>query len=168
MYIDLHGHSRKSNVFMYGCDDKKRPKPQVRTFPHFFSNHEVAKKYVSFSDCSFHIKKGREATARVIVAKELNIPLSFTLEATFSGPNYGPLKNCHMNIGHLQEVGASLCDAIFKFAISSEGKLSFSSMAPPSSLVATIESQIGSIPSTDSAQGNTKSELCESNETTDT
>jgi hypothetical protein len=29
MYLDLHGHSRKYNVFMYGCDDKKRPRPQV-------------------------------------------------------------------------------------------------------------------------------------------
>ena len=50
MYIDLHGHSRKYNVFMYGCDDKKRPKPQVRAFPKFFSMHNIGKKYVSFAD----------------------------------------------------------------------------------------------------------------------
>lgn len=105
MYIDLHGHSRKYNVFMYGCDDKKKPKPQVRAFPRFFSMHQVGQKYVSFADCSFHVKKGRESTARVVVARELNIPCSFTLEATFCGSNYGPLKHCHMNIGHLQEVG---------------------------------------------------------------
>jgi hypothetical protein len=30
MYIDLHGHSRKYNVFMYGVEDKKKPKPQAR------------------------------------------------------------------------------------------------------------------------------------------
>jgi len=137
MYIDLHGHSRKYNVFMYGCEDKKRPKPQVRAFPRFFSMHEIARKYFSFADCSFHVKKGREATARVVVSKELNIPLSFTLEATFCGPNYGPLKNSHMNIGHLQEVGAALCDAIFQFALSSDGRSSFCTMVAPTSLLLT-------------------------------
>jgi cytosolic carboxypeptidase protein 2/3 len=90
MYIDLHGHSRKYNVFMYGCDDKKKAKPLVRAFPKFFSSHSVGGKYVSYADCSFHVRKGRESTARVVVSKELNIPLSFTLEATFCGSNYGP------------------------------------------------------------------------------
>jgi hypothetical protein len=122
MYIDLHGHSRKYNVFMYGCDDKKRKSPQVRAFPRFFSMHSIGQKYVSYSDCSFHVKKGRESTARVVVAKEINIPCSFTLEATFCGANYGPLKHCHMNMGHLQEVGAALSDAVLNFAIS-EGRV---------------------------------------------
>ena len=118
MYIDLHGHSRKYNVFMYGCDDKKKPRPQIRAFPRFFSMHVIGQKYVSFADCSFNVKKGRESTARVVVSKEMNIPCSFTLEATFCGADYGPLKHCHMNIGHLQEVGAALCDAILNFSIS--------------------------------------------------
>jgi hypothetical protein len=129
MYIDLHGHSRKYNVFMYGCDDKKRPKPQVRAFPKFFSMHNIGRKYVCFADCSFHVKKGRESTARVVVAKDLNIPCSFTLEATFCGSNYGPLKHCHMNIGHMQEVGAALCDAILNFSIS-EGQVKDTLMVP--------------------------------------
>jgi hypothetical protein len=147
MYIDLHGHSRKCNVFMYGADDKKRQKPQVRAFPRFFANNDIAKKYVSYADCSFHVKNGREGPARVIVSKELNIPLSFTLEATFCGPNYGPLKNCHMNTGHLQEVGASLCDTIFRYVISPEGKSAFYTVAPLSS-IGDIESLTSSLDST--------------------
>jgi hypothetical protein len=47
----------------------------------------------------------------------MNIPNSFTLEATFCGCNYGPLKNCHMNLGHLQEVGASLCDSFLQYSL---------------------------------------------------
>ena len=118
MYIDLHGHSRKYNVFMYGCDDKKKPRPQVRTFPKMLSMHSAGRKYVCYNDCSFAVKKGRESTARVVVSKEINIMNSFTLEATFCGSNYGPLKHCHMNIGHLQEVGSSLCDSILNYFIS--------------------------------------------------
>ncbi|KAJ1432979.1 hypothetical protein B484DRAFT_360217 [Ochromonadaceae sp. CCMP2298] len=142
MYIDLHGHSRKYNVFMYGCDDKKRPRPQVRAFPKFFSMHNVGKKYVSFADCSFTVKKGRESTARVVVAKEINIPLSFTLEATFCGSSYGPLKHCHMNTGHLQEVGAALCDAILNFSIS-EGQVKDALLVPANlKAVAQVEKAI--------------------------
>ena len=153
MYVDLHGHSRKYNVFMYGCDDKKKPKPQVRAFPKFFSMHSVGRKYVCYADCSFHVKKGRESTARVVVSKELNIPCSFTLEATFCGSNYGPLKYCHMHIGHMQEVGAALCDAILNFSIS-EGQVKDAavlSMVPAGNLkaVAQVEKALAELRSND-------------------
>ena len=128
-YIDLHGHSRKYNVFMYGCDQKKWSKQQVRAFPKFFANHSLGRKYVNFEDCSFHVKKGRESTARVVVAKELNIACSYTLEATFCGSNYGPLKFCHMNIGHLQEVGSALADAMLHFCIGN-GNITKDSLPP--------------------------------------
>ena len=29
LYLDLHAHSRKGNVFMYGVEEKNRPKPTV-------------------------------------------------------------------------------------------------------------------------------------------
>ncbi|KAJ1415009.1 hypothetical protein B484DRAFT_307999, partial [Ochromonadaceae sp. CCMP2298] len=112
MYLDLHGHSRKYNVFMYGCEDKKRPRPQVR--PYF--PYPPISMYVSYADCCFSVKRDRESTARVVVAREVT-PLSFTLEATYCGPSHGPLKDCHMNTSHLQEVGAALCDAVLLFAI---------------------------------------------------
>jgi hypothetical protein len=173
MYIDLHGHSRKYNVFMYGCEDigtsgnkklrardrerereRERDKdldtyisgggsssqtsnnPSLqsqlqaqaqsssssntsiaRIFPKIFASHEIGSKYVNFADCSFQVRKGRESTARVVVARELNIPCSFTLEATFCGLGYGPLKHCHMNIGHMCEVGSSMCDAMLQFCV---------------------------------------------------
>jgi hypothetical protein len=116
LYIDIHGHSRKYNVFLYGCDDKKRPFPKAREFPRIFSQHEMARKYVSYDDCSFHIKKSRESTARVVVCRELNVPYSYTIEATFCGPDMGPLRYYHMNIGHLQDCGAAMCDSILQFS----------------------------------------------------
>lgn len=148
MYLDLHGHSRKYNIFLYGVDDASQgngPNPnyatgstlsfsslpllmtstkkssksysRIRSFAKFFSLHSIGSHYVSYSDCSFHIRKGRESTARVIVAKEIGIPLSFTIEATFCGTNYGMLQHYHMNIGHYVEVGLSLCDVILQYGI---------------------------------------------------
>ena len=102
---------------MYGCDEKKKLSSRVRGFPKLFSSHNIGSKYVSFDDCSFNVRKGRDTTARVVVARELNIPLSYTLEATFAGSDYGPLKYCHMNTTHFQEVGAAMVDTILHFAI---------------------------------------------------
>lgn len=37
MFMDMHGHSRKHNIFCYGCDDKKKPRPDVRIYPKLLS-----------------------------------------------------------------------------------------------------------------------------------
>jgi hypothetical protein len=115
LYLDLHGHSRKKNIFMYGCDDKRRPRPTVRVFPKLLSWTQQGRHYVSFQDCSFKVNKGRDSTARVVVAKELGINNAFTCEASFCGPNYGPYKDTHFTPSQLQEVGVALCEAMLDY-----------------------------------------------------
>lgn len=42
LYCDFHGHSRKNNVFMYGCDGGgagARPRLQQRVFPLMLSKN---------------------------------------------------------------------------------------------------------------------------------
>lgn len=41
LYCDLHGHSRKNNVFMYGCSNKVDAslKPHERVFPLMMSKN---------------------------------------------------------------------------------------------------------------------------------
>lgn len=117
-YCDMHGHSRKKNVFMYGCDTKRKPNPAAREFAKLFSMQQTAKKYISFPDCSFKVSKDKETTARVVIANELKITWSFTLEASFCGANYGELQNMHFNTKHLREAGASLCETLFQACVS--------------------------------------------------
>ena len=52
LYCDFHGHSRKNNVFMYGCNDRDDPSLQLneRVFPLMMSKN--AKDMVRF--CVFH------------------------------------------------------------------------------------------------------------------
>ncbi|KAG3116837.1 hypothetical protein PI125_g4289 [Phytophthora idaei] len=78
----------------------------------------TAKKYISFPHCSFKVSKDKETTARVVVANELRINWSFTLEASFCGASYGELYNMHFNTKHLREIGAALCETIFQACIS--------------------------------------------------
>ncbi|KAG7391321.1 hypothetical protein PHYPSEUDO_005270 [Phytophthora pseudosyringae] len=120
-FCDMHGHSRKKNVFMYGCDTKRKPNPAARAFAKMFSMQQTAKKYISFPDCSFKVSRDKETTARVVVANELKISWSFTLEASFCGANYGELQHMHFNTKHLREAGASLCETLFQACISDAG-----------------------------------------------
>ena len=115
VYMDMHGHSRKHNIFCYGCDDRKKPRPAVRIYPKLLSWNRLGRNYVSFDDCSFTVRKNREATARVVIAKELDTPNAYTIEASFSGADFGPLKGHHFNIGHLQEAGAAVCDSLIDY-----------------------------------------------------
>jgi cytosolic carboxypeptidase protein 2/3 len=73
MFIDLHGHSRKHNVFMYGCGPTRKTRAVATAFPKFLVTHKTAKNFVSYGDCSFHVKKSRESTARVVVCKEIGV-----------------------------------------------------------------------------------------------
>lgn len=59
------------NIFMYGADEKRRGVscPSARVFPKLFSWNRLGRKYVSFKECSFAVKKGRESTARVVVVR---------------------------------------------------------------------------------------------------
>ncbi|KAL3668070.1 hypothetical protein V7S43_006935 [Phytophthora oleae] len=117
-FCDMHGHSRKKNIFMYGCDTKRKPNPAARAFAKLFATQQTAKKYISLPDCSFKVSRDKETTARVVVASELKISWSFTLEASFCGANYGELQNMHFNTKHLREAGASLCETLFQACIS--------------------------------------------------
>lgn len=46
MYIDMHGHSRKKNVFFYGCCEKgDTVNPKPRSFPYLMSKIYDAFKY---------------------------------------------------------------------------------------------------------------------------
>lgn len=88
LFSDFHGHSRKKNVFMYGCvsaqSDLNHHKNNniIRIVPYLFSQKS---KYVSFPDCKFANERDKEATARLVMFKELNILNSYTLESTFYG-----------------------------------------------------------------------------------
>ena len=53
MFLDMHGHSRKSNVFMYGCDRRDNPKV-CRLFPYILSKLSP---YFSFENSRFWIQE---------------------------------------------------------------------------------------------------------------
>ncbi|KAK3581760.1 hypothetical protein CHS0354_036079 [Potamilus streckersoni] len=135
LYCDLHGHSRKHNVFMYGNNtstDSLDPDtaPSGMSVARAFLNERLfpwlmaqkAPEKFSFPFCKFHIRRCKEATGRVVMWRQMRIYNSFTLEATFSGTSINR-ENCrHFNIGDFMEMGKALCQSVLEYQRVQEDK----------------------------------------------
>uniref|UniRef100_A0A8I3ND15 AGBL carboxypeptidase 3 n=3 Tax=Canis lupus familiaris TaxID=9615 RepID=A0A8I3ND15_CANLF len=115
LYCDLHGHSRKKNIFMYGCEGSDRCKAlylQQRIFPLMLSKNCPDK--FSFSACKFNVQKRKEGTGRVVMWK-MGIKNSFTMEATFCGSTLGNKRGTHFNTKDLESMGYHFCDSLLDY-----------------------------------------------------
>ncbi|CAN0068544.1 unnamed protein product, partial [Heterosigma akashiwo] len=83
LYLDLHGHSRKKNVFLYGCDLAGEGELDQRLAPRHVGAHRD--KYFSYPDCSFAVQRSKHATGRVVARREFGVVNAFTLESSFCG-----------------------------------------------------------------------------------
>jgi len=118
LFVDIHGHSRKKNVFMYGNNESQSM--QERIFPRLLSKTSDC---FCFDDCCWKIQKSKESTARVVAYRELTITNAFTLEASFCGADFGSLADQHFTTRHLEEMGYMVCDAILDFCDPDQSKV---------------------------------------------
>ena len=109
LYVDVHGHSRKKNVFMYGCRSKNPTEKAMKVFPLIMSKNHWS---FSYEDCNFNVQKDKESTGRVVVNREFDILNSFTLEASLFGPDIGKHKDWHFTPTQLREVGKAFWIAL--------------------------------------------------------
>ncbi|XP_033108379.1 cytosolic carboxypeptidase 1-like isoform X2 [Anneissia japonica] len=126
VFCDFHGHSRKKNVFMYGCsalqsylsDDinlyplgDNIEDTSYKTLPRMLS--QMAPPF-SLSSCSFTVEKGKESTARVVVWREIGVLRSYTMESTYCGCDQGPYKGLQISTAMLEEMGQKFCESLMK------------------------------------------------------
>ncbi|NXD29417.1 CBPC2 carboxypeptidase, partial [Spelaeornis formosus] len=138
LYCDFHGHSRKNNIFMYGCDasgDNARTRLRQRVFPLMLSKNAPDK--FSFSSCKFQVQKSKERTGQVSMWR-LGVSNSYTLEVAFSGSTLGEGlpqpqgqwqgaalvcfslsspggRSSHFSVEDLESLGRLLCDTLLDF-----------------------------------------------------
>lgn len=126
LYCDMHGHSMKRNVFVYGCTDKtdRKRNTLIKLVPLLMQQRN---RIFSFEDSHFRLEKSKEATARVVVYREFNVVNSYTLEASFCGPSHHAALenreakegetslNAQMNEAHLASLGRDLCRTLLVF-----------------------------------------------------
>ena len=70
LFCDLHGHSRKHNIFCYGCGPTPDNRLAERIFPRLLARNSTV---FSYRDCSFKVQRSKESTARVVGFKEHGI-----------------------------------------------------------------------------------------------
>ncbi|NXG56736.1 CBPC2 carboxypeptidase, partial [Hemiprocne comata] len=110
LYCDFHGHSRKNNVFMYGCDGARAGLRQ-RLFPLMLSKNAPDK--FCFPSCKFKVQKSKVGTGRVVMWR-MGISNSYTLEVAFSGSTLGG-RNSHFTTEDIKSLGYLLCDTLLDF-----------------------------------------------------
>ena len=108
LYCDLHGHSRKKNSFIYGCNRAANGGfnswTKVRLLPRILArlNHVF-----DITSCKFKVEKGKLGTGRVVVWKDFGVTNSFTLENSFHGFDYGETFR-QFTVGDLTNLGRDL------------------------------------------------------------
>ena len=81
LFCDLHGHSRRKNIFMYGNNNPDTPS-ETRVFPMILAK---LLDYFSFNYSRFSMHKSKESTARISLFRVLGVPCIYTMEASFCG-----------------------------------------------------------------------------------
>ncbi|KAM8886501.1 cytosolic carboxypeptidase 1 isoform 3-T5 [Spinachia spinachia] len=125
VFCDYHGHSRKKNVFMYGCSVKETVWQSnisatssdlhedlgYRALPKILS--QIAPAF-SMTSCSFVVERSKESTARVVVWREIGVQRSYTMESTLCGCDQGKYKGLQIGTRELEEMGAQFCVALLR------------------------------------------------------
>lgn len=81
LFVDLHAHSKKKGVFMYGCQNRLNPY-LCRQVPFLLWKNVPEFNYYQ---CNFGMKMGREGTSRLFMYNSLELSYSYTMEHSFCG-----------------------------------------------------------------------------------
>eukprot|EP00727_Mastigamoeba_balamuthi_P004505 m51a1_g14052 putative cytosolic carboxypeptidase 1 (1825) ;mRNA; r:1197061-1204516 len=101
----------QNNIFIYGCSPFDRENLlSVRLFPFLISKHASC---FSFRNSSF--RGAKKGSARMVVWQELRVLNSFTMEASFSGVDQGPMAGYHLNPAMLANTGTGICAALLHY-----------------------------------------------------
>ncbi|KAJ0179424.1 hypothetical protein K1T71_005136 [Dendrolimus kikuchii] len=114
MYVDLHAHSRKHNVFIYGCESRKNSdkRLQEQVFPLML--HKNAADKFSFENCKFRIQRSKEGTGRIVIWM-LGVANSYTMEASFGGSELGGRMSTHFSVQDYESLGRTFCETLLDF-----------------------------------------------------
>ena len=96
LVCDLHGHSRKEGVFMYGCDSEEviiqtnhdkelnMKSVSVMTLPQILHQRS---NFFKLEHCNFRTVNCKAPTMRSVMCNDLNISCSYSMETSLGGVN---------------------------------------------------------------------------------
>ena len=124
VFIDLHGHSRKANVFMYGNNPEES---WLKTDHQKLLHHQEPSQFsllpeildkisdsFSLKDCAFSITRAKEFSARVTAWRQFQLERVYTCESTYWGFDNGPKAGSQITIADLKRMGAELVEGLIR------------------------------------------------------
>lgn len=113
-FIDIHGHSRKKSIFIYGpyfpLHNERYLK--MRVLPKLLSEKTEMFRFYS---CKFRIQKSKLKAARVVLWKEFGIMNCFTLEASFHGFINKDRQTVFLTTENLEKMGEILGSGFYEY-----------------------------------------------------
>lgn len=115
-FIDMHGHSRKKNVFIYGNQYSLSTQNYYRTriIPKLLAEETSKFRYHS---CQFKYEHSKRKTARIVLAQEFNIQNCYTLEASFHGHFDELRENYEFSEASYEEIGEHLVNSLYEYIL---------------------------------------------------
>lgn len=113
-FIDIHGHSRKKSIFVYGPHFPLHNERylKMRVLPKLLSERSDMFRFYS---CKFRIQKSKLKAARVVLWKEFSIMNCFTLEASFHGYLDKDRQTVELTTQMFEAMGSSLGGAFCEY-----------------------------------------------------
>ncbi|KAK0424500.1 hypothetical protein QR680_008696 [Steinernema hermaphroditum] len=124
VYVDLHGHSRQWNVFMFGnnpvqsrkeSDKNLLEKKEGKSFAILPERMNKISPSFSLQQCTFAVQENKAGSARIALWRDFSIPRCYTMESTYCGFNSSSADKYtkkQIGLNELEEVGRHLCMAI--------------------------------------------------------
>eukprot|EP01107_Rhizomastix_libera_P014809 TRINITY_DN4997_c1_g1_i1.p1 TRINITY_DN4997_c1_g1~~TRINITY_DN4997_c1_g1_i1.p1 ORF type:complete len:431 (+),score=125.92 TRINITY_DN4997_c1_g1_i1:165-1295(+) len=109
LYLDLHCHFRRKNIFMYCCNSETNGE---RIFPFLVSQNAPC---FAFDFCSVGISADKTSSGRAVAKLECGVPFSYAMESSFGGMDRGQFEGFHLNPCLLLEMGRSLTISLIEF-----------------------------------------------------
>lgn len=113
LFCDMHAHSKKRNVFMYGCSSNKTDKTNkliAMLTPVFMTKSNAN---FSFKNSHFRMEKQKESTARIVMFRQMGILNSYTIECSFYGSESS--ENQYFGLNDLNKIGKDLAKSCLMF-----------------------------------------------------
>ena len=117
LFCDFHGHSRRKNIFMFGCHPKHESY-HARLFPLILNR--VMPNSFSYEDSAFKVQKSKDSCGRVVAYQELGILRSYTMEASYCGASSS---NMHYTPQDLEAIGPAFSLSLCKLLLGTDPQL---------------------------------------------
>jgi hypothetical protein len=144
-FCDFHGHSRRRNVFTFGCHElvpsgrvpvpgdvpaesgggglgsggaavAAAGGPAAGPAPRAFPKLLASRvDTFAYGDCSWRVQRDKAHCARVAMWRDALLPAAYTIEASFAGPDAGSRKGVHFSTRQYEEVGYAFVAALLDY-----------------------------------------------------